>query len=66
MLLPDPFDEFDPHHSMNSKKAFDETKIRCLQTRINLKMKYEELRRKKPKPPTYTQRDVVDFDKLCT
>ena len=36
-LFPDPFDEFDPHHTVGGKKAFDVNKVKCLQTRINLK-----------------------------
>lgn len=36
-LLPDPFDEFDPHHSISGKKAFNPNVVKCLQSRINLK-----------------------------
>lgn len=40
-LLPDPYDEFDPHHTVRGKKAFDEKKVRCLQSKINLKMRHD-------------------------
>jgi hypothetical protein len=33
----DPFDEFDPHHRISGKRAFNQ-QVRCLQSKINLKM----------------------------
>jgi hypothetical protein len=35
-LYPNPFDEFDPHHTMRGKKAFNSNKVRCLQPKIDL------------------------------
>jgi hypothetical protein len=44
-LYPNPFDEFDPHHTMRGKKAFN-TNERCLKTNINLENHTELLPKK--------------------
>jgi hypothetical protein len=42
-LYPDPFDEFDPHHKIKGKKAFNDT-VRCLQSRIDLSIINEDIK----------------------
>lgn len=34
-MLPDPFEEFDPHHKITGKKNFN-NHVRALQSKINL------------------------------
>jgi len=34
-LLPEPFDEFDPHHRISGRKLFN-TNVRALKSKINL------------------------------
>lgn len=64
-LFPDPFDEFDPHHTFRGKKAFMPGSTRCLQSFINLKMQQEDMvdpiRRKFPARQEFLQA----FNKLC-
>jgi hypothetical protein len=50
-LYNDPFDEFDPHHSIRGKKAFMVERVKSLQTRIDLKGGYGDMLAKKPRPP---------------
>lgn len=44
-LLPDPFDEFDPHHKVRGKKGFNEN-LRCLKSKIDLTILNEEIPKK--------------------
>jgi len=44
-LLPDPFEEFDPHHKITGKKNFS-NHVRALQSKINLE--YVDLPINKP------------------
>lgn len=54
-LYPDPFDEFDPHHRITGKRAFNEN-VRCLQSKITLKMyQGEEMVKKKKEAITVKQ-----------
>lgn len=54
-LYPDPFDEFDPHHRITGKRAFNEN-VRCLQSKITLKMyQGEEMVKKKREAITVKQ-----------
>jgi hypothetical protein len=54
-LYPDPFDEFDPHHRITGKRAFNEN-VRCLQSKITLKMyQGEEIVKKKREAITVKQ-----------
>ena len=62
-LFPDPFDEFDPHHSIGGKKAFQVSKVRSLQTRIDIKGGYGEVLPKKPKPANNKPEVIVAFDR---
>lgn len=39
----DPYDEFDPHHRLSAKRAFDPTKSRCLQANINIKTRNDPM-----------------------
>lgn len=64
-LFPDPFDEFDPHHSIGGKKAFQVTKVRSLQTRIDIKGGYGEVLPKKPKPANNKPEVISEFDRKC-
>lgn len=57
VLYPDPFDEFDPHHTMAGKKKFITAKVRCMQAKIDLRNWQEEMpphvkRIKENKKPT--------------
>ena len=36
-LLPNPFDEFDPHHKISGKKVFNKGDVRALQAKIDLR-----------------------------
>lgn len=54
-LYSDPFDEFDPHHRITGKRAFNEN-VRCLQSKITLKMyQGEEIVKKKREAITVKQ-----------
>lgn len=63
-LYPDPFDEFDPHHRLSGRKAFN-NEVRCLKNNINLEIKNEELpKRKKQMANSVRQSVIDDFDKM--
>ena len=62
-LYPDPFDEFDPHHKIKGKKAFNDT-VRCLQSRIDLSIINEDIKQKLKQKITVSQKAVEDFDKM--
>lgn len=36
-LMIDPYDDFDPHHKLSGKRAFEPTKNRCLQQNFQMK-----------------------------
>ena len=62
-LYPNPFDEFDPHHTLKGKKAFKSTE-RCIKTNINLENHTEALKAK-AKPSISVRKHVIDeFDRL--
>ena len=63
-LYPDPFDEFDPHHTTRGKKAFNND-VRCLQSKIDLSNYTEKLpKRQKNKKVSIKQSVIDDFDKM--
>jgi len=62
-VFPDPFDEFDPHHRINGKRAFNEN-VRCLQSKINLKMFQEpEVQRKAKEKISVKASFLEEFDR---
>jgi hypothetical protein len=63
-LLPDPFDEFDPHHGISSKKAFNPNVVKCLQSRINLKNDAAEML-VRPKLPNVNASVIAVHNQQC-
>lgn len=62
-VYPDPFDEFDPHHRISGKRAFNEN-VRCLQSKINLKMFQEENRKARAKESISVKQSFLEeFDR---
>ena len=63
-LFPDPFDEFDPHHTMRGKKAFN-NKVRCLQSKIFLKSMAEEVPSRRKVYSNVKPEIVEQFERIC-
>ena len=62
-LYPDPFDEFDPHHTIRGRKAFNPNE-RCIKATIDLKNYIEELPKKLKPKVTVKQSFIDDFDRM--
>jgi hypothetical protein len=62
-LYPDPFDEFDPHHTVSGRKAFNPNE-RCLKANIDLKNYVEELPKKVKNKVSVNQSFLDDFDRM--
>ena len=62
-LLPDPFDEFDPHHSFRGRKAFNPEE-RCIKANINLENRIEALPKKQKQKVSVKQKVIDDFDRM--
>ena len=58
----DPFDEFDPHHRITGKKAFNDN-VRCLQSKIDLKITQDELPKKEKFKNTIQQSFIEEFER---
>jgi len=61
-----PLDEFDPHHRVNGRKAFVNANVRCLQSKINLKMRQEEAKKREREKVSVKQEFIDEFDRKFT
>jgi hypothetical protein len=61
-LYMDPFDEFDPHHRISGKKGFATTKNRCMQSKIILKFREEETKKREKEKVSIKQEFIDNFD----
>jgi len=61
-LYMDPFDEFDPHHRISGRKVFETSKTRCMQSKIILKFRDEEAKKREKEKVAVTQEFLDKFD----
>ena len=61
----DPFDEFDPHHRITGKKSFNDN-VRCLQSKIDLRITQEEVPKKEKQKIAVKQSFIDDFERKYT